>query len=174
MKTVECAKCAKCCIEPLIPLNDYEVRKITRATGLLASKIVRFVPFEKVSWPKDSDDWVELREGRRIMMLRHHRGKCMFLKNRRCLIYNHRPRVCRLFPVDFDFYEDGDIYEVEIQKRISGCKADVAKIPEKDKDMARIACADFRADENYAQKVAVWNDENPRGTVAEFLAFIEV
>ena len=34
--------------------------------------------------------------------LKNHRGRCIFLSGDRCVIYQHRPEGCRIYPLIFD------------------------------------------------------------------------
>lgn len=174
MDDISCKRCTNCCTDTIIPINDDEMKKLMRATGLPMNKIVRFYSFDEVHWPKDSEDWVELRAGRRLMALRQKKDRCMFLSPQGCVIYKSRPRVCRLFPVDFYFTEDFDGHEVEIQSRIHGCEAGVKNLPKNGDKLYQIGLSLFKKDLAYQKKVAGWNDENPRGTAAEFLAFLKL
>ncbi len=37
-------------------------------------------------------------------------GKCFFLKNNRCIIYEHRPLICRFYPFELHFDADKDTH----------------------------------------------------------------
>ena len=166
---VGCGRCGTCCVDPIIPLNDDDVRSITKHTGIPAIELTRFYSFDDMEWPDDSDDWIHLRYGRRLMVLKKLRGRCMFLEDNGCAIYKHRPRVCRIFPYDFQFTEDLSEMDVEMQSRIKGCVASGAKNPEKNKALVQNGRLLFKADQKYRKKLERWNRENPRGTVREFL-----
>lgn len=175
MKAIDCKRCGSCCIEPIIPVNDDEVRRLMKATGLPARKVTRFFSFDEVEWPWESEDWVELGPGRRLMALRKINDRCMFLTKDGCSVYNVRPRVCRIFPVDFFFNEeDLDDFDVEIQQRIKKCQAVVIKRPEKHKGLVAIGRALFRADQSYQKKVFRWNRSTPRGTITQFLKYLKL
>lgn len=45
-------------------------------------------------------DFFEERDG--CIRLKNISGKCVFLKNKRCSIYAHRPTGCRLYPAIYD------------------------------------------------------------------------
>ena len=174
MSVILCGRCSICCKEPVIPINDCEIRKIKKATGMTAKMLVRFYSFEEIKWDEDSEDWVELAAGRRLMSLRKIRNRCIFLTKNGCSIYKARPRVCKIFPVDFFFSDNLENMKVGIQSRIKGCKAKVSPKSKKDKDLIKIGRALFRSDLSYQKKVAKWNRTNPRGTVAQYLDFLKI
>jgi len=83
----ECVRCATCCGDTSthvrrILLLDEEARKISQTTGLDLEK------FSKEA----TDSAPYSRE------IRKNRGKCVFLRDNTCQIYEHRPLVCRFFP----------------------------------------------------------------------------
>ena len=89
-----CAKCPGfCCTYPLIPVSDYDIRRLAKRFGISA-RVAR-ARFTKP----------ELDEGKRIRVLRHRKDEifqsaCRFLDQdkRRCTIYEHRPHACRAYP----------------------------------------------------------------------------
>lgn len=174
MNVISCTRCGACCNDAILPIIDSDVNRIQRATGLPASKIVRFFSIDHVHWPEDSEDWVALRPGRRLMAIPKVREKCLFFRQGGCAIYAHRPRVCRVFPIDFHFNESATRAKIEIQDRVKTCQAKIARKPKKSEELYRIARALHRTDLAYYRKVARWNASNPRGTIREFLAFLKL
>ena len=176
MMAIDCGRCGTCCTDPIVLVNDAEVKKLIKATALPATKIVRFYSFDELNWPKDACDWVELRQGRRIMGLRRIREKCMFLGKKGCTVYHHRPWVCRLFPFDVhldDEDADGET-SAEVQSRVDGCKAVLTNRPLEHPELVRNANALARTDDLYQARIARWNGDNPRGTIKEFLTFLRL
>jgi len=171
---IQCAGCGSCCEEPVIPLNHDDVKQITKAAGLPVEQVVKFLSFDDVDWPKDAEDWIELEPGRRLMTLRKSRGKCMFLKNKRCEIYENRPRVCMVFPVDFKFSADMSRMSAKVQSRVDECRAWVQKKPRSNEKLAAIARSLFRSDLAYFKKVARWNVKNPRGSIDDYLRYLKL
>ncbi len=96
----DCAKCpAYCCSYPQIPVTLYDVRRLGKRFGLDEEAAER-------RFTKKAAD------GSRIM--RHKvdhifPSTCQFLDQdkRQCTVYEHRPKICREFPVHrcgyFDF-----------------------------------------------------------------------
>ncbi len=169
---VGCGRCGTCCVDPIIPLNDEDVRSITKHTGIPAADLCRFYSEDDMEWPDDSEDWVHLRYGKRLMVLRKVRERCLFLENDGCRIYKFRPRVCRIFPYDFQFTDDLSEMDVDLQDRIKGCVAVGVKSPEKDKVLVQNGRLLFKADQVYRKKIARWNRQRSKGTIKEFLAWL--
>lgn len=80
--------CSKCCYETEMPLSEKDVRRI-----------------EKLGYNRDEFSVVV--DGVRV--LRNVDGKCFFLRDGLCTIYEHRPLGCRFYPV---------IYDVERRKAV--------------------------------------------------------
>ncbi len=74
-------KCYKCCIktEMLLSINDVEK--------------IKSLGFKEDYFLIKRNGWLKLKN-------KH--GKCIFLKNGKCIIYNFRPLGCRLYPLIYD------------------------------------------------------------------------
>jgi len=169
---IHCGRCTTCCIEPLIPLNDDDVRQIVAATGMPVEKFVRFVGPDDVDWPEDADEWIRLRTGLRLMVLRQIDDRCYFLGREGCLIYPHRPKICRVFPVDFTFDDELNIVAVERQARIGRCTARTPARPEWSEELVQTGRELYAADQAYQEQVIRWNREARPAGPQEFLAFL--
>ena len=73
--------CSKCCYETEMPLSEKDIKRI-----------------EKLGYRRDEFSVVV--DGVRV--LKNVDGKCFFLKDDRCSIYEHRPLGCRFYPVIYD------------------------------------------------------------------------
>jgi len=69
-----CTGCGNCCKEPLLPITDADVRRITRRTGDPASELVRWVDADGIDMDDEPEAFVRLRQGKRVMVLRQERG----------------------------------------------------------------------------------------------------
>ncbi len=80
---LDCLKigCHKCCEETEMQLSKADVKRIEK----LGFKV---------------DDFSEVKDGVRV--LRNVDGKCFFLKEGKCSIYDSRPLGCKLYPVVWD------------------------------------------------------------------------
>ncbi len=74
--------CGKCCFDTEMPLTEEDLRRI-----------------EGLGYVKDE---FSIRDGE-TRRLRNVNGRCYFLDDEnRCVIYEHRPEGCRLYPAVFD------------------------------------------------------------------------
>lgn len=70
-----------------------------RATGESASSLVEWLAPDEVDMTGEPGSFVELAEGRRLMILARRSGACRFLDaENRCSVHAVRPLDCRLFP----------------------------------------------------------------------------
>lgn len=110
-----CTGCGNCCKDPLLPLTDADVARITRKTGDAVTDIVRFVDRDAIDMDDEPEAFAALRQGKRVMILRHERGGCRYLgADNRCSIYNARPLGCRIFPFDPTFDRKGDVRRLQL------------------------------------------------------------
>lgn len=73
--------CHKCCERTEMQLSRRDIRRI-----------------EKLGYNRD--EFSVEKDGVRI--LRNVEGRCYFLKNGKCTIYEHRPLGCKLYPIVYD------------------------------------------------------------------------
>lgn len=73
--------CGKCCYNTRMPLTQKDINRI-----------------EKLGYKKES--FIVMEKG--IIYLRNKGGKCVFLKNNKCIIYRHRPLGCKLYPLIYN------------------------------------------------------------------------
>jgi Fe-S-cluster containining protein len=99
-----CTGCGNCCKDPLLPLTDADMRRISEFTGDRVEEFVRWVDRRGIDMDDEPEGFVMLRQGKRVPVLRHTRGSCHYLgKDDRCTIYKGRPLGCRIFPFDPTF-----------------------------------------------------------------------
>ena len=91
-----CIKCGICCGNTQertrhVLLLDEEANEIAKATNQpiseFATEIEKGTPY-RYEMKKTKED-----------------GKCVFLKDNRCVIYSKRPLICRFYPFGFTNYE---------------------------------------------------------------------
>ncbi|MDR0372954.1 MAG: YkgJ family cysteine cluster protein [Nitrososphaerota archaeon] len=95
----ECNGCGLCCGDTpqkkrCILLLDSEVKKISAETHLLIDDFAKEVADRTPYIYEMKKPW----------------GKCFFLKNNCCNIYEFRPLICRFYPFDLRFNPDRGIY----------------------------------------------------------------
>lgn len=110
-----CTGCGNCCREPLLPLTDWDLRRLVEQTRRPPREIVRWVSAQQIDLDDEPQAFVRLRAGKRVMTLRHGRSGCIFLDpNQRCTVYGSRPLGCRVFPFDSKFDRSGKIRRLEL------------------------------------------------------------
>jgi Fe-S-cluster containining protein len=96
----ECTKCGICCGNTQnktrhILLLAQEIKEITKETALDAANFC----FE-----------IEGASSYVFEMRKQQDGKCVFLKNNQCIIYDQRPLICRFYPFELKFSENDGYY----------------------------------------------------------------
>jgi Fe-S-cluster containining protein len=151
-----CTQCGNCCKDPLLPLTDLDIRRITRHTGEATRDLVRWVDRNGIDMDDEPEAFVMLRQGKRVMVLRHEGGGCRYLgSDDRCTIYGHRPLGCRVFPFDPTFSDSGKLRRLKLIDA-TDCKYELDGQNDLDKirDLQQTHAAATRA---YQAKVASWN-----------------
>lgn len=112
-----CNGCHECCsvTEDTIHLDPYDIFMLCRGTGrnfeTLLEDTVDFTVIDGIITP---------------YLRKNNEGSCIFLNNQsRCLIHEHRPGFCRLFPLGRIYGEEGH-FDYFLQTHECPCKA-VAK-----------------------------------------------
>jgi len=176
-----CTGCGNCCKDPLLPLTDLDVRKITEGTGVAAHSFVRWVDRNGIEMDDEPEAFVRLRPGKRVMVMRQGRGGCHFLgRDDRCTIYGSRPLGCRIFPFDPTYSKQGSLVRLKLIPATE-CLYEL----DGDNDRGAVQRLHRRHDSattRYHERVAVWNQEQSRRarqgrpvqTAREFLTFLGV
>ena len=177
-----CTGCGNCCKEPLLPLTDSDIKRIVRHTGEASHELVRWVDKNGIDMDDEPEAFVMLRQGRRVMVLRHEGGGCRYLgSDDRCTIYNHRPLGCRIFPFDPTFAEDTG--KLRRLKLIPATDCLYELDGKNDVDGIRVLHGrHLKATSTYQSKVARWNarqtERKSRGkkvqTAREFFVFLGI
>lgn len=132
-----------------------DVARLARATAQPLSKLVEWLAPDEVDMRGEPESFVELREGRRLMVLAQRDGACALLgADELCRAYAARPRDCRAFPFDFEPASDGRRRLTLLP--LSGC--DYAE--DGQNDAAALAAEDverWRELAEYQAQVAAWN-----------------
>jgi Fe-S-cluster containining protein len=97
-----CTACGNCCRDLRVAVTALDVARLAAATSLAPGALVDWLAPDAVDMTGEPDSFVELSEGRRLMVLRQTDGACTQLgPDNRCGAYAARPRDCRAFPFDF-------------------------------------------------------------------------
>lgn len=110
-----CTGCGKCCRDPLLPLTNADLLRIVNHSAADPAELVKWVSSREIALPAKDENFVSLRQGPRVMVLRHTRGRCLFLgTDNRCTIYSFRPLGCRIFPFDPEFSRNGKLLHLRM------------------------------------------------------------
>jgi Fe-S-cluster containining protein len=154
------------------------VRRIAGRTGDDPGDFVRWIDRNGIDMDDEPEAFVILRQGRRVMVLRHERGGCRYLGEKGCTIYGSRPTGCRIFPFDPKFDGKGQLrrlklidatdcrYELDGQNELTS----IYELHQRHEGATRA----------YQDKVAEWNGLQKRRrragkaaqTAREFLAYL--
>lgn len=169
-----CGQCGTCC-RLRIPVTDADVLRLMEATGKPVEKFVHFFKRSEFGNSPGPIAWVKLgpwHRDRKAMCIHEVYDRCLFLRPKKgCVIYEHRPVVCREHP--FDLTLDDDDCKIVAIKMNEACKClrtldgKVSKVYIK-----RIYRRSLAQDEAYSAKVRRWNRRKKLGTEREFLEFI--
>lgn len=82
----ECTGCGGCCThnDGYVDVTEAEAAAIAAFLGILEAEFI--------------EQYLMLREDRAWELKSRENGDCIFLENKRCLIYPVRPRQCRTYP----------------------------------------------------------------------------
>lgn len=109
-----CTRCGNCCRDPLLPVTKSDLQRIVRRTNFDPRDVLRWVSRDDIDFD-EQESFVELRQGPRLMVLRHRRTGCLFLgPDLKCTIYSSRPLGCRAFPFDPDFDRRGNLKRLRL------------------------------------------------------------
>jgi Fe-S-cluster containining protein len=177
--TFRCTACGNCCRNLRVAVTGRDVARLVAATGTSPSALVSWLEPDAVDMSGEPESFVDLAEGRRLLVLAQHGGACQLLgPDNRCGAYAARPRDCRAFPFDFEPAESSghDVRRLVLLP-LKDCEYDVdGQHDESVLDAEdRTRWAELR---EYQALVARWNRRawhrrrlhRSVGTAAEFLA----
>lgn len=120
----ECAPaCGQCCRDFRVAVTDSDVRRLSSGLGEGESiqPHLEWLSGGDVDMSGEPETFVELPEGRRLLVLRHHAGACSLLHQARCSSYATRPRACRLYPWDVTLGRRGGVRRLELLQDYPPC-----------------------------------------------------
>ncbi|MBN2192195.1 MAG: YkgJ family cysteine cluster protein [Polyangiaceae bacterium] len=154
---IQCRRCGDCCRGARVPLTDRDLWRLVAATGLDPAALVDWLAPNEIDMTGEPETFVRLREGRRLMVLRHEREGCPFLVEDVCSVHPHRPLACATFPYDLDLGLGGEPVVIGL--------AGASCVPRGPPDVMRVAdCLNrMRAElADYARRVTEWNRRQRR------------
>lgn len=128
--------------------------RLIRATGKRAPEFVEWLAPEDVDMTGEPECFVELRQGRRLLVLAMRNGACRFFDGR-CKVYSARPASCRTFPLEATLGTSDGV--VHLQMLVdAACTGAFDGSPDEQGIAARHR---MRTDEltHYVERVALWN-----------------
>lgn len=164
----ECQQCGMCCVgfwRIKVSLIGQDLVELAKAVP----NVYDYVEFVDLKLSKNNlkATWVKTDKEEGYIVLKYKdlpTSPCVFLKDNKCTVYNHRPDMCRMFPFDFgvnviDSNKGRDI-EIDIAFR-DFCKG-IGKGDNIDlKDLGDKTIASYNACLDWKKFVERWN-ENPR------------
>jgi Fe-S-cluster containining protein len=174
-----CTACGNCCRNLRVAVTALDVQRLALATGRPALTLIEWLAPDAVDMSGEPESFVELAQGRRLMVLAQADGACKLLSSDdSCSAYAARPRDCQAYPFD-----------VERPASVSG-KRHLALLPldaceyaeDGENDARELAAIDelrFEELARYQARVVLWNRlvwhqrrlGKPLGVVSEFLRF---
>ncbi len=173
-----CTGCGNCCRALRVALTASDVARLVSATSKPPSELVEWLAPSAVDMTGEPESFVELSEGRRLMVLAQTGGACRLLDTGdRCSAYAARPLDCRAFPFDFERSSPEAVHLRLLP--LSGC--DHAQDGQQDR--AALEAVDVQRWQelaSYQQQVSLWNRlvkhrrrlGHRAGSAAQFLAFV--
>lgn len=159
-------------------VTDQDLERLVAGAGRAAPELVEWLAPEAVDMTGEPESFVELREGRRLMVLAHASHGCALLgADGLCGVYAHRPADCRLFP--FDVAPPGErprrvelLPLIGCDHALDGQQSEGALFEEDSRRWDELA--------RYQARVAAWNRAarhrrrlgKPLAGASEFLAFL--
>lgn len=174
-----CTGCGACCKGLRVSVTHRDVERLLNVLGGSALALVQWLAPDEVDMEGEPSSFVELRGGRRLMVLAQDAGACRFLdEQQRCSVYAARPADCRLFPFHLERDAQGMPRELTLLA-FEGCDYqrdghnDAAELEQSD-------AARWAELADYQLRVASWNRlvRHRRrfgrlgGDAADFLAFV--
>lgn len=175
-----CTGCGNCCRNLRVAVTALDVQRLAHATGKAAPTLVDWLAPAAVDMSGEPDSFVELSEGRRLMVLAQTSGACVLLaSDDSCRAYAARPRDCQAYPFDFE-----EPTELSAKRHLTLLPLDACEYGEDgNNDLAELDAVDrvrFEELARYRAQVARWNRlafhrrrlRQPIGRAAEFLRFV--
>jgi len=162
-----------------VAVTHHDLRRLAQGLERPASSFVDWLAPDAVDMTNEPGSFVELREGRRLMVLAQSGGACHLLDpNQRCTAYAWRPLDCQLYPLDLSRDEAGAVVGVA-RLDPQGCGDEAGQIA----DVNELGANDelrWRELGEYQAHVARWNRlaghrrrfRRQPGDAGEFFSFL--
>jgi Fe-S-cluster containining protein len=174
-----CNGCGDCCRAVRVAITHHDLLRLALGLARPPASFVAWLAPDEVDMTNEPGSFVELRAGRRLMVLAQSAGACHLLDpSQRCSAYAQRPLDCRLYPHDVDRDATGAIVGLG-RLDPNGC-GDEAGPPASMDELGAIDEQRWRELGEYQSRVARWNRlarhrrrfRRPLGDAGEFIAFL--
>ncbi len=168
----KCHHCNHCCTDVVCLPSPWDVRRITRMTGLDPFEFLEFLTPEEIE-DIDPDDptWLIVDGQKYLMALqRDDVLGCHFLdkKTRLCKVYEARPLLCRLYPFKAIEAPDGSYGSFTLHQDVGCPRHQDGLVPTR--PLWDLYCQDEINQEDYVELVEVFNAmEYPGKEVEDFV-----
>ncbi len=166
----QCACCAGCCREMVVPVNDADVKRLASVSGLKPAGIIGFFSSRHVEYDAGSPLWVRTRYGPRIMALKRVAKGCRFLTpDGRCRFYDQRPSTCRTFPYEIRFVGKSQRADVS-RTDWETCQAASAAVADRE-DVFLARRRELAEDRQYRCRLRAW-EASGTGRTADLMTYL--
>ena len=167
----KCHHCSHCCKDVVCLPTPWDVIRIVRETGLDPYRFLEFIGPEEVSEVAKSDPtWLFCDGQRYLMALRRDKQGCFFLDKKTffCKAYDHRPILCRLYPLALHETRSGEFKSFTLHKDV-GCPRNRDGIVQTPPFYA-LYLEDCGHQDDYADLVGIFNrDQTPNKKPRDFI-----
>jgi Fe-S-cluster containining protein len=135
-------------------LTDRDLSRLLVATSGSAA-LVEWLAADAVDMTGEPESFVELPEGRRLMVLRWHDGGCALLREQLCSVHERSPLSCRLYPFNVTPGRRGGIHRLRLLD-VTDCDYERGNAASA-RDVATLAQQQRRELAAYAERVCRFN-----------------
>lgn len=108
-----CDRCAHCCKTHRVPITQADIARLRERNSRNTQGLedwTELLSAEEVDIENEPESIALVREGRRLLVLKHRDGACVFLdRERGCTVHPFRPAACRAYPFDRSDERPGEI-----------------------------------------------------------------
>lgn len=162
MARFHCTACGNCCRTVRVPLTDADLRRLVAGTGRSPHELLELATSETIDLVGEPSSVVSLREGARVLLLKHDADGCIFLQqDGLCSVHPLRPTSCRTYPLEPTFGRRGGLKRLRLLQ--SGVECPYT-LTEKPNAVALLELHRRRDRElrSYHERVRQWNVHQKR------------
>lgn len=163
-----CHHCGHCCTDVVCLPTPADVVRIVKALHIDPSKFLEFIgPDEIADVPKTDPTWLKVGDKRYLMALSRNKKGCYFRDpaKKHCVIYDHRPILCRLFPFKLHETRDGQFRDFSLHSDVACPRHRDGEVPTE--PLYTLWREDAEHQQDYNDLVAVFNQRDYPGKKPE-------